>query len=81
MARKKLTYEEAAAELKRINDALAKGDTSLDETVRLYEKGMELSKLCTGLLDEYDGRIKKVSAKLEKESAAEADEDEPEQQD
>lgn len=81
MARKKLTYEEAAAELKRITDALAKGDTSLDETVRLYEKGMELSKLCTELLDEYDGRIKKVSAKLEKESAAEADEDESEQQD
>lgn len=81
MARKKLTYEEAAAELKRITDALAKGDTSLDETVRLYEKGMELSKLCTELLDEYDGRIKKVSAKFEKESAAEADEDESEQQD
>ena len=57
MARKKeldeknISFETAAAELETIVQALEKGDLPLEEAVSLFEKGVRLSRLCSGKLD------------------------------
>lgn len=58
-----LTFEQAAAELDGIIAKLGDGSVTLDEMIKLYEKGVELSNHCTKLLNEYDGRIEEAMKK------------------
>ncbi|ACZ49629.1 putative exodeoxyribonuclease VII small subunit [Anaplasma centrale str. Israel] len=39
-------FEEAVRELERIAEELERGDVSLDRTVELYNRGIELHKYC-----------------------------------
>lgn len=64
-----LTFEQAMAELEKIVDELNSGGAALEKTVELYEKGVELSQYCTGLLKNYDGRIELAMKKLNPDSA------------
>jgi len=57
----KLTYEQAYAELEAVVGALEKGDQSLDEALALFERGRELTKHCTELLDKAELRIRTLS--------------------
>ena len=41
-----MSYEDAVKELEKILDSLEKGDISLDEAIKLFEKSVELSKVC-----------------------------------
>ena len=63
-----LTFEQAMAELEKITAELNSGGTALDETVALYEKGVELSDHCARLLKNYDGRIEQAMKKLNTEN-------------
>ncbi len=62
------TYEEAMGELEQITHRLTDESMPLDEMVELYEKGMELARLCKNMLEEYEGRIEKASAALTKDT-------------
>jgi exodeoxyribonuclease VII small subunit len=44
------TYEAKIEELKRIIEKIEDGNTSLDESMRLYEQGAALVKQCETLL-------------------------------
>ena len=68
MMEEKLTFEEAKARLDEIVAKLQSGKGSLDEMVRLYEQGAELSSYCLKLLDGYADRVEAVD---EKAAAAE----------
>ncbi len=46
-----LTYEQAVAELEGIIKKLESGEASLDDSISLYSRGMELSKFCKEKLD------------------------------
>ncbi len=46
-----LTYEEAFAELEEIALALEDGRNSLDEAMKLFERGQALSARCAALLE------------------------------
>ncbi len=46
-----LTYEQAVAELEGIIQKLESGEASLDDSISLYSRGMELSKFCKEKLD------------------------------
>jgi exodeoxyribonuclease VII small subunit len=61
------TFEEARAELERVVLALEDGGTSLDEALRLWERGEELYRLCRAKLDAAEERIAQLSAALEAE--------------
>jgi exodeoxyribonuclease VII small subunit len=50
------TYEKKVEELKRIIEKIEDGNTSLDESMRLYEQGAALIKQCENLLA--DGELK-----------------------
>ncbi len=53
-----LSYDAALAQLERILDRLEGGDLPLEETLRLYEEGALLAKLCAARLDEAELRVR-----------------------
>ncbi|MHB8621310.1 MAG: exodeoxyribonuclease VII small subunit [Chloroflexota bacterium] len=46
-----LTFEQAYAELEQAVSALQRGQLSLDDTLRLYERGSRLARYCQEKLD------------------------------
>lgn len=54
-------FEEALKRLEEIVTELEDDSISLKRSIRLYEEGIELSKLCTSTLEEAELRIKKVA--------------------
>ncbi|MDD3866357.1 MAG: exodeoxyribonuclease VII small subunit [Eubacteriales bacterium] len=52
-----LSYEKATAELEVIVHRLESGELSLEQSVELFQKGMNLAKICTTRLNEIEARI------------------------
>jgi len=55
------TYETKIEELKKIIEKIEDGNTSLDESMRLYEQGAALVKQCEGMLAEAEVKITTLS--------------------
>ena len=55
---KKLSYEQAREELAEIVESLEDGSATLEESLKLWERGEELAKICQDLLE---GAKKKVA--------------------
>jgi exodeoxyribonuclease VII small subunit len=51
------TFEQALLQLEQIVQKLEKGELPLEESLRLYEDGIRLSRLCHGKLEEAEGKI------------------------
>ena len=51
------TFEEALQQLEQIVHKLEKGELPLEESLKLYEEGIKLSRLCHGKLEEAEGKI------------------------
>jgi len=66
------TFEEALGELEEITRSLESGGLSLDDSIKAYEKGMELRKLCLEMLGKAEKKLeyleKKENGELEKVS-------------
>jgi exodeoxyribonuclease VII small subunit len=56
-----LPFEKAMEELEKIVSDLEKGAVSLDESVKLYERGDALKKRCETLLAQAEARIEKIT--------------------
>ena len=56
---KKLSYEQAREELAEIVGSLEDGSATLEESLKLWERGEELAKICQEWLD---GAKKKIEA-------------------
>lgn len=54
---KDLTYESAMKKLEEIVSVLENGKLSLDESVKLFEQGAELSKFCNEQLKNAENKI------------------------
>ncbi len=54
------SFEELFGELEALVAKLEAGDLSLDESLALFQRGMELSKKCTEMLDKAELRIKEL---------------------
>jgi exodeoxyribonuclease VII small subunit len=54
------TFEESYARLEQTVEKLEKGGLSLEESIALYEEGMELAKRCQTMLDDAELRITKL---------------------
>ncbi len=59
--KKEMTYEECLAELRQTVNKLAEGKATLDESLKLYERGIELVGICEKKLDEVTARIEAVN--------------------
>lgn len=55
--RKKLDYEAAIAELETLVERLEQGDISLEESLKLYERGVLLSRDCQEALQAADQKV------------------------
>ena len=58
MAQNNMNFESATARLEEIVKLLEKGNTSLDESLKLYEEGVHLVRFCNNALDEAEKKIK-----------------------
>lgn len=56
-AKKELSFEELMIKLEDITNRLEKEQLSLDESVKLFEEGMQISKECNSKLEDAEKRI------------------------
>ena len=57
MNNKELNFEELIGKLEEITNKLEKEQLSLDESVKLFEEGMKISKECNSKLEDAEKRI------------------------
>ena len=50
-------FESAIAELERVVKALEDGDLSLEKSLELFERGVQLSRFCHSKLEEAERRV------------------------
>ncbi|RHX78924.1 exodeoxyribonuclease VII small subunit [Leptospira yasudae] len=60
-SKSKISFEEALMELEQIAEKLERQDFSLEESLKAYERGMELKKICQGILDTAEGKIEALT--------------------
>ena len=56
-----ITYEAAMTELRQTVSKLSEGKATLDESLKLYERGVELVAICEQRLNEVTARIEAVN--------------------
>ncbi len=62
-----MKFEEAMKELEETVKKLENGETTLDESMELFEKGIALSRTCQKLLDEAQLKITKLISSTDEE--------------
>jgi exodeoxyribonuclease VII small subunit len=71
-----LSFEALFSELEATVAKLEAGDLSLDESLALFQRGMELSKRCTELLEKAELRIRELVPQANGEAGIEDFEEE-----
>jgi len=66
---KELKFEEMMGKLEEIVDSLESGDMPLDESLKKYEEGVKLLRLCRKRLDETKRKVEILVKKGDKLSA------------
>ena len=56
-----LTFESAITRLEEIVKLLEKGNSSLDDSLKLYQEGISLIRFCNAALDNAENKIKVLS--------------------
>ena len=60
MSKDETSFEVALKQLEEIVQKLEKGELALEESLKLYEEGIRLSRLCHAKLEEAEGKIEKL---------------------
>jgi exodeoxyribonuclease VII small subunit len=66
-------FEAALKQLEEIVQRLEKGELPLEESLKLYEEGIRLSRLCHQKLEEAEGRIEMLMKDARGELATDKD--------
>ncbi|MBI4535695.1 MAG: exodeoxyribonuclease VII small subunit [Ignavibacteriae bacterium] len=61
----KQTFEEALRRLEEIVEKLEGGDVSLEESLKMYEEGVTLSKACVEKLTQAELKMKRLAKDVE----------------
>lgn len=69
MTKKEISFEAALEELQNIVASLEAGNVGLDRSLGLYERGVELVRLCNARLDEAQQRVEAVRASADGSAA------------
>jgi len=56
-------FEQSLAELEQLVTHMEQGDLSLEETLKSFERGIELNKICQKALDEAEQRVRILTEK------------------
>ncbi|MCK4574240.1 MAG: exodeoxyribonuclease VII small subunit [candidate division Zixibacteria bacterium] len=73
---KKMDFESALQRLEEITDLLESGDKSLEESIKFYSEGLELSKFCDEKLSATEEKIRIITEKKGLPVEEDFDEDE-----
>jgi exodeoxyribonuclease VII small subunit len=63
---KKMTFEAALSRLNEIVEQLERGDTPLEESLKLFEEGSALAASCYKKLSEAEQKVKTITEEEEK---------------
>jgi len=58
--KEELNFEDAFKRLETIVEKLEIGESSLDESIRVFEEGMALSDICSKKLNKAESKLKKL---------------------
>lgn len=59
------SFEQALKRLEEIVETLESGNISLEEALSIYQEGINLRKLCSGILEEAEGKVMAIMNKDE----------------
>jgi exodeoxyribonuclease VII small subunit len=59
--KERLSFEEALKKLESIVEQLENNEITLEDSVHLYEQGVQLSQFCTEILEKAELRIEQVN--------------------
>jgi exodeoxyribonuclease VII small subunit len=62
-----LPFEEALSELESLVEALERGDQTLEESLKSFERGVVLTRTCQKALDEAEQKVRILSGETEQE--------------
>ena len=65
-----LSFEEALAKLESTIESMESGELTLEETLKSFEQGSKLAKICASRLDAAEARIQKLEKTSTGEDAA-----------
>lgn len=51
------SFEQALKRLEEIVETLEAGNISLEDSIKIYQEGILLSKQCSGMLEEAEGKV------------------------
>ena len=63
----KLTYEQAYEELQAIVSLLDEGRQSLEDTIKLFERGQALARRCESLLNQAQKKMRLITEDIDKD--------------
>jgi len=63
--KKENSFEESLNRLQEISDALESGEVGLEESIKLYEEGINLAKLCFSTLKDAELKVTELKKQLE----------------
>ncbi len=63
--KKENTFEESLNRLQEISNSLERGDVGLEESIKLYEEGINLAKLCYTTLKDAELKVTELKKQLE----------------
>ena len=61
---KKSSFETAFGELEKIVEELEGGEIKLDDSLKKFERGLELASLCRGRLKEVENKVREIKEKF-----------------
>ena len=56
-----MSFEKAMAELEEVIDKLEHGEVPLEDSIKLYERGTQLKKICEAKLKEAEQKVKNIT--------------------
>ncbi len=72
---KSLDFEKALAELENLVETMEQGDISLEESLKQFERGVELTRQCQTALKDAEQKVKILMSKSEQAELVDFEED------
>jgi exodeoxyribonuclease VII small subunit len=63
--KKENNFEDSLRKLQEISDSFEKGEVGLEESIKLYEEGINLAKTCYATLKEAELKVSELKKQLE----------------
>ena len=71
-----ISFEKAMAELEEVINKLEYGEVPLEDSIKLYERGAELKKICEAKLKEAEQKVRNITLAKDGNSLGYGSEDE-----